>query len=90
MGMLQRLFLGRWVTRWLLRGGPWTIAAKLAGVALWGAWKWRRERRREVAGERAREIPAEYEVLPPDTLPPPAGSPSGTGDAGTGYGLNSP
>ena len=90
MGMLQRLFLGRWVTRWLLRGGPWTIAAKLAGMALWGAWKWRRERRRLLEAEQAREIPAEYEVLPPPSLPPSTGSEFGTGAADTGYGPTSP
>ena len=63
MGFLRKLILGRWFTRWLLRGGPWGVAAKLAGVALWGAWKWRRERRQVERAREAREIRAEYEVL---------------------------
>jgi hypothetical protein len=63
MALLQKVILGRWFTRWLLRGGPWSIAAKLAAVAFLGAWKWRRERQREERAARAREIEATYEVL---------------------------
>lgn len=39
------------------------MVTKLAGVALWGAWKWRREQRRLERETRAREIEADYEVL---------------------------
>lgn len=77
MGVLKKLVLGRWLLRWLFRGAPGTVAAKLAGVALFGAWKWRRERRREEAERRAREIPADYDVLedrPSGRLP---GTPGG-------------
>lgn len=73
--------LGRWAVRWLLRGGPAAVAAKLAGVALLGIWRWRREVRSVEAARRAREIPADYEVLPPDALsagPEPPGSGGGT------------
>lgn len=74
MGFLRRLVLGRWFTRWLLRGGPWSIAAKLAAVALYGAWKWRRERKRVGTSRPAGEIEASYEVLDPDRLEPGPGS----------------
>lgn len=63
MGLLKKLFLGRWFTRWLLRGGPWSVAAKLAGVALWGAWKWRREKKQTERERVARELPADYDVV---------------------------
>jgi hypothetical protein len=66
MGLLGKVILGRWFTRWLLRGGPWSIAAKLAAVALLGAWKWRRERREAERLARSREIDATYEVLDRD------------------------
>ncbi len=62
MGAVRRMLLGRWFTRWLLRGGPWSVAAKLVAVALFGAWKWRRDRRRSVPPA-TREIEASYEVL---------------------------
>ena len=70
MGFVQKLVLGRWFTRWLLRGGPWAIAAKLAAVAVVGAWRWRREHRRAARAERSREISASYEVLGPEPLGP--------------------
>jgi len=66
MSLLRRLVLGRWFTRWLLRGGPWSVAAKIAAVGLYGAWKWRRERRRQMPA-RKREIEASYEVLDSDS-----------------------
>lgn len=78
MGFVRKLILGRWFTRWLLRGGPWAVAAKLVGVGLWGVWKWRREQRRLEGEARAREIPAEYEVLPTDRLAGAHRGPSGT------------
>ncbi len=63
MGFLKKAIIGRWFTRWLLRGGPWGVAAKLSGVALWGIWKWRKEKREAERTRRAQEIPAEYEVM---------------------------
>lgn len=80
MSILKKLVLGRWAMRWLMRGSPAAVAAKLAAVGLVGAWKWRRERKRELAAAAAREIPAEYEVVGPDRLagPEPPGAPGGT------------
>ena len=72
MGLLQRVVVGRWFTRWLLRVGPWSVAAKLAAVVLYGAWKWRREKRNEAAAVRRREVSADYEVLGRDQLGPPS------------------
>lgn len=63
MGLLRRLVVGRWFTRWLLRGGPWSVAAKIAAVALYGAWRWRRDKRRQVPARNQGEIEASYEVL---------------------------
>lgn len=73
MGLLQKLVLGRWFTRWLLRGGPWSIAAKLAAVAIFGAWKYRRERRQLERAVREKEIEADYEVVEPESDLPPLG-----------------
>lgn len=61
MGLIRKLVLGRWAAKWLLRGGPWAVAAKLAGVALYGAWQWRREH--EPDAGRPGEIEADYEVI---------------------------
>lgn len=61
MGVIRKLVFGRWAVKWLLRGSPWAVAAKLAGVALFGAWRWRREHDSETRGPR--EIEADYEVL---------------------------
>lgn len=63
MGWLKKAIVGRWLGRWLLRGGPWTIATKLLAVAAYGAWKWRREAKRVEGERRSREIPADYEVV---------------------------
>ena len=70
MGILRKLVLGRWFARWLLRGSPWTIAAKLVGVAAVGAWRWRREHKRAAREQRAREIDASYEVLGREEIGP--------------------
>ena len=86
MGALRNVVVGRWLVRWLLRGSPVAVVLKLAGVALWGAWKWRRERRAEEA-RRPKERPADYEIVPPGRLPAPEplaagpGTPAGPADA---------
>lgn len=87
MGWFGKAVVGRWLGRWLLRGGPWSIAAKLLGVVVYGAWKWRREARRLESERGAREIPADYEVIedegetssgaPRTPLPQEQGSPPG-------------
>lgn len=66
MGIRDRL-----LSRWLLRGGPWSVAFKLLGVAAFEAWRQGRAERREARGRRSLEIPADYEVLEPDALPAP-------------------
>ena len=83
MGIVNRLVIGRWLVRWLLRGSPAAVAAKLAAVGLFGAWKWHRERRREESARATREISADYEVLGADRLtsPEPGGSSRGTAKA---------
>lgn len=68
MGLLKKLFLGRWFARWLLRGGPGAIALKMAGVALWGIWRWRRDEKRLARERRQLEIDADYEVVPEGRL----------------------
>lgn len=80
MGLLRKWVLGRWFVRWLLRGSPGTVAAKLAAVALWGAWKWRREKRRAETARRELEIPADYEVVGRDRL---AAAEPGSSERGT-------
>ncbi|MGH7549509.1 MAG: hypothetical protein ACREK3_02015 [Gemmatimonadota bacterium] len=84
MGLLKRLFLGRWLVRWLFRGGPWSIALKLAGAALWGAWRLRREGKRTERERRKLEIDADYEVVPEGRLEP--GSGARNPGAARGYG----
>ncbi|MGH2804878.1 MAG: hypothetical protein ACRDL4_17830, partial [Thermoleophilaceae bacterium] len=84
VGLLKRLFLGRWLVRWLFRGGPWSIALKLAGAALWGAWRLRREGKRTERERRKLEIDADYEVVPEGRLEPGSGA-RNTG-AARGYG----
>lgn len=86
MGLLKKLFLGRWFARWLLRGGPGAIALKLAGVALWGVWRWRRDERRLERERRRLEIEADYEVVPQDRLDP-GRTARNRGEAG-GYGVD--
>jgi len=70
MGLLTRAVVGRWLARWLLRGGPLAIAAKLVAVGAFGAWKYHREQKR--SGRDARQIDADYEVLGPDRIAPVA------------------
>lgn len=83
VGLLKKLFLGRWFARWLLRGGPWSVALKLAGVALWGAWRWRRDEKRLEQERRRLEIDADYEVVPEGRLEP--GSNAGNPHPRQGY-----
>lgn len=82
MGLVNRMVIGRWIVRWLLRGSPAVVATKLAAAGLFGAWKWRRDRRRQGSALAAREISADYEVLGPDRLarPEPGGSGRGTSE----------
>lgn len=81
-GWIKKAILGRWLARWLLRGSPWAVVAKLAAVAAWGAWRWRRRQNAAEQNRRSREIPAEYEVLEPrspDRIPG-RGEPAGRGE----------
>ncbi|MDX1660424.1 MAG: hypothetical protein R3326_01425 [Gemmatimonadota bacterium] len=90
MGWIKKAVVGRWLTKWLFRGGPWAVAAKLLGVAVYGAWKWRRETKQLEEQGASKEIEAHYEVVvdePGDLGPgegriPPPGEqgrrPSGT------------
>lgn len=85
MGLLKKLVMGRWAARWLLRGSPLSVALKLGGVALWGAWRWRRDERRRRQEQREKEIDADYEVVPPGHLETgPSRNPAET----RGYGLD--
>lgn len=63
LGWIKKVVVGRWLARWLLRGGPWSVAAKLLLVAVWSAWRWRRSREVEAGSGGPGEIPADYEVL---------------------------
>lgn len=71
MGLLTRAVVGRWLARWLLRGGPVAIAAKLVAVGALGAWKYHREQKRS-DGRDPHQIDAEYEVLGPERIAPVA------------------
>lgn len=71
MGLLTRAVVGRWLARWLLRGGPVAIAAKLVAVGALGAWKYHREQKRS-DGRDPQQIDAEYEVLGPERIAPVA------------------
>lgn len=82
MGLIRKLILGRWGAKWLLRGGPWAVAAKLGLVALYGAWRWRREHGGD-SGGKAMEIEADYEVLDDPSAEPVPGE-QGTMGPGSG------
>lgn len=68
MGILTRAVVWRWLARWLMRGSPLTVVAKLAAVGAVGAWRYSRKRK----AERRDRIEAEYEVLGPDRIAPGA------------------
>ena len=65
MGVLTRAVVWRWLARWLMRGSPAVVVAKLAAVGAIGAWRYHRKRRK-LAGQEPGRIEAEYEVLGPD------------------------
>jgi hypothetical protein len=67
MGILTRAVVWRWLARWLMRGSPATVVAKLAAVGALGAWRYHRKRKKLAADEPGR-IEAEYEVLGPDRI----------------------
>lgn len=71
MGLFTRAVVGRWLARWLMRGSPLAIVAKLAAVGAFGAWRFHRQRKRE-AGRTPQQIEADYEVLGPDRIAPVA------------------
>jgi hypothetical protein len=82
MGLLTRAVVWRWLARWLMRGSPLTVVAKLAAVGAIGAWRYNRKRK----AERRDRIEAEYEVLGPERIAPvarpspePRTRPEGTG-----------
>lgn len=85
MGVLTRAVVWRWLARWLMRGSPAVVLAKLAAVGAFGAWRYHRKRKK-LGGEPGR-IEAEYQVLGPDRIGParsgsePRSRPKGTGDA---------
>ena len=85
MGLFTRAVVLRWLARWLMRGSPLTIVAKIAAVGAFSAWRYHRQKKR-LAGNRERRIDAEYEVLGPERIAPvarpqgePLGAPEGTG-----------
>lgn len=85
MGVLTRAVVWRWFARWLMRGSPAAVVAKLAAVGAIGAWRYHRKRKK-LAGREPGKIDAEYEVLGPDRIGPgarsrsePRSSPEGTG-----------
>lgn len=85
MGILTRAVVWRWLARWLMRGSPAAVVAKLAAVGAIGAWRYHRKRKKLAAHEPGK-IEAEYEVLGPDRIGPgahataePQSSPKGTG-----------
>lgn len=73
MGLMTRAVVGRWLARWLMRGSPLAVAAKLAAVGALGAWKYHRDHRK--AERDPRGIDADYEVLGPDRIAPLARAP---------------
>ena len=60
--------LMRWLGRWVVRGRPITVLAKLTLVAIAGMWRWHRASRRTRRESRQREITADYVVLPRERL----------------------
>ena len=86
MGILTRAVVWRWLARWLMRGSPAAVVAKLAAVGAIGAWRYHRKRKRLAEHEPGR-IEAEYEVLGPDRIgsggarsaSEPRSSPKGSG-----------
>ena len=82
MGLLTRAVVWRWLARWLMRGSPLTVVAKLAAVGAIGAWRYKRKQKAEGRDR----IEAEYEVLGPERIAPvarpspePRTRPEGTG-----------
>jgi hypothetical protein len=71
MGLLKKAVVGRWVARWLMRGSPLAVVAKLAAVGAFGAWRYHRQRKRSGAHDQ-KQIDADYEVLGPDRIAPVA------------------
>ena len=71
MGLLKQAVLGRWLARWLMRGSPLAVVAKLAAVGAFGAWRYHRQRKRSAALDQT-QIDADYEVLGPDRIAPVA------------------
>ena len=69
MGLFTRAVMTRWLARWLFRGSPAAVLAKLAAVGALGAWRYHRKRKRLAAGD-PRRIDADYEVLGPDRIAP--------------------
>ncbi len=69
MGILTRAVVWRWLARWLMRGSPAAVVAKLAAVGAIGAWRYHRKRKKLAEHEPGR-IEAEYEVLGPDRIGP--------------------
>lgn len=86
MGIFTRALVGRWLMRWLMRGSPLAIAAKLAAVGALGAWRYHRQRKR-AGGRDLNQIEADYEVLGPERIAPvarPPGEPPHVSE-GTGF-----
>ena len=46
MGLFTRAVVFRWLARWLMRGSPLTIIAKIAAVGAFSAWRYHRQRKR--------------------------------------------
>jgi hypothetical protein len=69
MGLLKQAVVGRWLARWLMRGSPLAVVAKLAAVGAFGAWRYHRQRKRSAALDQ-KQIDADYEVLGPDRIAP--------------------
>ena len=61
MGLFTRAVVLRWLARWLMRGSPMTIVAKIAAVGAFSAWRYHRQRKR-LAESDPKRIDAEYEV----------------------------